>query len=204
MTRIAAILLIIIAFAICTYVNLTDSAYAAPDAPQAHGTPTTVIVIGQAETTPQVTLDALQATPTETPTIYDIALSEDLQRYTYDVCTQYGVDYEMVLAVMHVESSYRVKVISHGNYGLMQINKINHKRLKAELGITDFLDARQNILAGVHMLAELQEKYMDANRVLMAYNRGEHGASHLWAKGIYSTKYSRAVMERAAELRATT
>jgi len=133
--------------------------------------------------------------------IYDIPLSEELQAYTFELCEEYKVDYEMVLALMNKESSYRAKLISQTNdYGIMQINVVNHKRLREELGVTDFLDEKQSILCGVHLLGELSEKYSDPHRVLMAYNFGEAGARRYVAKGNLSSRYSRAVMACRAEL----
>lgn len=141
--------------------------------------------------------------PKPTVMIYDIPLSEELQEYTYDLCQEYGVDYELVLAMMEYESSYRVEVISKTNdYGLMQINTCNHRWLKEELGIEDFLDAKQNILAGVYILSQLTARCgEDTNKVLMSYNFGEPDASGLWDQGIYSSKYSRGVISRAEELK---
>lgn len=134
--------------------------------------------------------------------IYDIPLADELQEYTFTLCTENGVDYEMVLAMMERESSFKEKEISKTNdYGLMQINKVNHRWLSDELGINDFLDAKQNILAGIHILTGLTQKYGDQNKVLMAYNCGENGAKKLWDKGITSSEYSRAIIARAEELK---
>jgi soluble lytic murein transglycosylase-like protein len=108
----------------------------------------------------------------------------------------------MVLALMDQESDYREKVISKTNdYGIMQINKVNHEWLKEELGIEDFLEAEQNILAGIRMLAGLAAKYEDPHLVLMAYNCGENGAKKLWKQGKTTSQYSRSIMARAEELR---
>jgi len=134
----------------------------------------------------------------ETPTarIYDIPLTEELQEYTFTLCEEYGVDYEMVLALMNRESEYKAGVISKtGDYGIMQINKVNHEWLREKLGITDFLDPEQNIRCGIYMLADLMKKYDDPHRVLMAYNMGERGAREYVAKGNTSSAYSRYIMQ---------
>lgn len=92
----------------------------------------------------------------EGPEIYNVPLDDALQRYTYNLCVDYEIEeyYPLVLAVMWRESEFVPTIISKTNdYGLMQINKINHKWLSEELGITDFLDAEQNIHAGVFMLS---------------------------------------------------
>jgi hypothetical protein len=133
---------------------------------------------------------------------YDIPLSPELQRFTYDLCKERGLDFEIVLALMYAESSYRPHIISRTNdYGLMQLNRVNHNRLAAELGITDFLDAEQNINAGTFLLMELAEKYPDTHKMLMAYNFGEAGARRHWNRGTYSSRYSRKITAKADELR---
>lgn len=133
---------------------------------------------------------------------YDVPLDDDFQEYIQDICEQYGFDrYDIVIALIEKESSYREKVISKtADYGYMQINTINHEWLSEELGITDFLDGEQNVLAGVHMLSKLYKKYEDIGLALMAYNCGETGARRLLDDGIYSTSYSRAIQENAEKL----
>lgn len=144
--------------------------------------------------------------PTPAIPIYDIPLSAELQTYTYQRCEALGlvppgVDYQTVLALMSKESGYTADAVSGtGDYGIMQINTVNHDWLREELGITDFLDAEQSIDAGTEMLARLSEKYGDPHKVLMAYNMGEGGAARLWAHGITSSEYSRDIMARRAEI----
>lgn len=130
----------------------------------------------------------------------DCGLSPELQEYTYYLCEAYYLDFDFVMGLMYTESSFRADIISDTNdYGLMQINAINHATLSDKLGITDFTDPYQNIRAGVYILRGLFEKYDDAARVCMAYNMGEYGASVLWDKGIYNTTYSNKVLAKANE-----
>lgn len=148
-------------------------------------------------------LEAIEADETENDgfILYDVPLDAELQKYTYDICTENNVDYKMVLAMMGQESSYQEDAISKTkDYGILQINQINHKWLEDKLGIENFLDAKQNILAGVYMLADLTEKYADIDKVLMAYNCGESGAQKLWEEGIYSTEYSRKIHQLMDEM----
>ena len=73
----------------------------------------------------------------------------------------------------------------------MQINSINAGWLKDELGITDLLDARQNIQAGCYMLGMYLSEYEgNVNCALMAYNLGTTGAKKAWSAGTYSTAYT--------------
>lgn len=113
-----------------------------------------------------------------------------------ELCTQYNIDYNFVVALITVESNFNEKAISStDDYGLMQINKVNHKRLSELLNITDFLDPTQNVQCGLYMLNDLFKKYKYNNLVLMAYNLGETKAKSYWDKGIYNTEYSRKVLD---------
>lgn len=133
---------------------------------------------------------------------YDVPMTDELQRYIQDVCTEYEFDrYDIVVALIEKESSFDETAVSETNdYGLMQINECNHEWLSGELGIDDFLDGEQNITAGVYLISDLYDKYEDIGLALMAYNCGEKGAKDLWQQGIYSTAYSRAVLETAESL----
>ncbi len=132
----------------------------------------------------------------EKPT-FPVDLADDLQHYTYSLCEENNVPFELAVAVMSVESDFRTDIVSEGgDYGLMQINKVNHEWLSDKLGVTDFLEPKQNIQCGVYMLSALIEKYEEPHKVLMAYNIGEYGAKKYWKQGITSTNYSRKVIER--------
>ena len=127
--------------------------------------------------------------------------SEDMQRMIYDAANEYGLDYTLVLALIQKESDFQADLISSsGDYGLMQINKTIHKRLREELGITEFLDPKQNVKAGCYLLNGYMQKYKYENLALMAYNCGEGGARVLWDDGVWSTKYSRKIMKIQKEI----
>ena len=133
----------------------------------------------------------------------DCKLSVELQEYTWLLCKANNIDYSLVMALMKHESQYDASAVSTTNdYGLMQINKMNHEWLSEELGITDYLDEKQNINAGVYILGNLFEKYHDTNKVLMAYNMGETNARKCWKKGIYESKYSRIIAGYQVDIKA--
>lgn len=138
----------------------------------------------------------------ECPRIYDsIPLEAEIQEFTYRRCEEKGLDYEMVLAVMERESRFDPKAISATeDYGIMQINQCNHEWLKEEIGITDFLDAKQSITAGTEILGRLAAKYADPHQILMAYNMREAGAGRIWKEGTMTSAYSRDIMARRAEI----
>lgn len=128
----------------------------------------------------------------------ECAMDEDLQEFVYCLSYGYNIDFPFVMAVIQQESGFNPSVISStDDYGLMQINEINHQWLKESLGIDDFLDPYQNTRAGLFILRQLFEKYEDPQKVLMAYNMGEYGASLLWEQGVTSSRYSEAIMKAA-------
>lgn len=128
---------------------------------------------------------------------YDVPLDFEVQDYLFKQCEKYDVPVELVLALIKKESNFKANAISRTNdYGLMQINKVNHKSLKKELGVTDFLDAKQNILCGVYILSgHLKSVDGDIHKALMQYQFGIAGAKRLWRKNIYSSKHSRSVVK---------
>lgn len=136
---------------------------------------------------------------------YDVPLSVELQEYAQKQGEKSSVPLNLVLAVIWQESGFRPNVVSHtGDYGLMQVNECNHKALRQELGVTDIMDERQNILAGIHILSQAVEQTDSLNDALMVYNLGPAGAKRQWAKGVTSTPYSRGVLEKMMGLEVKT
>lgn len=137
----------------------------------------------------------------KTMTFFDVPLSSELQQYLFAECEKSGVPAELAIAVMSAESNYQPDVVSPtSDYGLMQINRVNHTWLKDRLEISDLLDPEQNISAGVYILSDLWERYGNYNDVLMAYNLGIGGADRARARGVTSTKYSEKVLNIMQEL----
>ena len=126
--------------------------------------------------------------------LYDVPMSDELQRYVREQAERQGVPFEIAIAVIERESSYQPDAVSDtGDFGLMQINICNHRWLCEELGITDVMDPEQNIEAGLYILGQ--------DKALMAYNMGDSGMKAAWSKGQHSSKYSRAVIETAQALK---
>ena len=136
-------------------------------------------------------------TSDEEEKVFDVPLSEELQEFIQERCEEYSLPCSLVYAVIERESSYRADVVSKtSDYGLMQINAINHETLSETLGLTDFLDPEQNVTAGIYMLGNYWEKYGgNARKALMAYNLGETGAKRRWNNGEYTTSYAESILE---------
>lgn len=136
--------------------------------------------------------------PEPEPFYHDIPLDHALQDFVREEAEQRGVPPELILAMIDQESDYRTNLVSTTNdYGIMQINKVNHAWLRDTLGITDFLDPEQNIRCGTYMIGELLAKYDgDMHRALTSYNRGEGGANKYYRRnGTYETTYSSSIIE---------
>lgn len=128
---------------------------------------------------------------------YDIPLELDIQRHIFDECKLYEVPYELAMAVMYVETggTYKTDLRSKTNdSGLFQINDV-HKQWLKESGINDLYNPYQNSSAGIWILKDALSKGDNIHTSLMVYNMGHGGAKKLWKKGIYSSKYSRKVVE---------
>ena len=153
----------------------------------AKSTTTAEVVETTCETTESTTSERVE----DIRVYYDCPLSHDLQDYIRTLCGNYGVPMSLIIAMIEVESSFRPNVVSKTNdYGLMQINKVNHEWLREEYGITDFLDPYQNVFCGITMVAEHYTRYYDVNRTVMAYNLGVTGAKRLWDESIFRTSYT--------------
>lgn len=87
----------------------------------------------------------------------------------------HGLERELVLAVIAVESAWRPDVVSHaGAQGLMQLIPDT----AARFGVTDPFDPVQNIRGGVRYLAWLLARFNgDVTLALAGYNAGENAVA---------------------------
>lgn len=128
---------------------------------------------------------------------YDIPLSENLQRYIFEICESENVPVALVLAMIEHESAFNPEAVSDTNdYGLMQINKVNHEWLEEEYRCADMMNPYQNVFCGIKIIGTYLKKYSgDFNKALMAYNMGDYGARIAWENGVTGTNYSTRVIE---------
>lgn len=126
------------------------------------------------------------------------------QVYTYTVCKNYGVDYEIVFALIERESWCKWDEVGDDgeSVGYMQIQERWHKDRMERLGVNNLLNPFENICVGVDYLAELYEKTGNWADTLSAYNYGLSGAQkYLWSEGIHEYTYNTGIMERAQQLK---
>lgn len=87
-----------------------------------------------------------------------------------DACRRHGTAFELVKAVIQVESNFNPQAVSRaGALGLMQIMPENLN----SFGVLDPFDPRDNIMGGTWYLKQLLEKYnRNLALTLAAYNAG--------------------------------
>lgn len=118
----------------------------------------------------------------------EIPLDKELQEFIYDQCQKYGIDQSVVYGIMYHESRFQPDVVSPTNdYGLMQINEINHQWLSEHFGrYMNYLDPYDNAEAGIYLLSVYtRDTLVDT---LMCYSLGDAGAARARSKGIYQTE----------------
>lgn len=106
----------------------------------------------------------------------------EIEKAIIDSSQKYGVDPDLVRAVIKVESDFKTDVVSRsGAKGLMQLMPENCEYY----GVTDPFDITQNIDGGVRHLKDYIDKYNgDIQMGLMAYNGGPTRMANRGVKSI--------------------
>lgn len=107
----------------------------------------------------------------------DIPLEPEVQEALYAACTETGLRYELMLALVRKETDYR-NVMGDGgeSYGYCQVQPKWHSERMERLGVADLMDPTSNFRVACDYLAELLERY-DLPQALTAYNSGKPGES---------------------------
>lgn len=109
------------------------------------------------------------------PQIGKLTLPENWWQIVLEESYEQKVDPYWVVAVMAIESRFERMAINHRYkcYGLMQLQK----DVCRVMGVTDPFDPRQNIAAGVKILARLEWKCKGNKlRILKTYNPTDDGS----------------------------
>lgn len=98
---------------------------------------------------------------------------------------QYGVRYDLVVALIEKESGYKFDKVGDDGHsiGYMQIYEECHRDRMERLNVTDLTNPYQNVLVGIDYLSELIERYGTIQDALAAYNYGEQGAKQHGCQG---------------------
>ena len=120
-----------------------------------------------------------------------------MQKYTYIICQQAGVEFSKALAVIEVESGYTWDAAGDtADIGYMQIVPKWHEDRMERLNCQNLLDPFQNVRVGIDYLAELLEKYNGSyEKALTAYQYGANGAYKYWfSAGVDASPYAKEVL----------
>ena len=97
----------------------------------------------------------------------------DLVELIYDTALRQGLDPELALRLVKVESNFTVYARSHANaYGLAQVQVATAKFYEPEITIEQLYDPATNLRIGFRFLRDLIEVYNNTELALLAYNRG--------------------------------
>ena len=117
--------------------------------------------------------------------------------YTHALCQEYGVDYNLVKAIISTESSWNHKAVSTSDArGLMQIKpQTAFAEFKTPAG--DLFDPYVNITLGIMYLSKLTHKYsMDTlEKVLTAYSHGPTATKGYSGQYVATNFYVNKVLE---------
>ena len=105
----------------------------------------------------------------------DVPLDYDTQALLRSACEESGIEYELALAVIWRETTFRNVVGDDGNsHGYMQVQPRWHRDRMARLGVVDLMDPYGNFRVACDYLAELLGKY-ELAEALTFYNTGSPG-----------------------------
>lgn len=157
-----------------------------------------------ANKTPKPRDSILVEKPDKAPTnknnikIYNCQLDADIQEWAQEQCYIYHIEFNIVLAIIEVESNFNKNAIGDkGNsIGLMQIQPRWHKKRMLELNCSNLQNPKENIKVGIDFLAELYKKHGNYTDALREYNGGTN-----WQNISITKNYAKKVLAKARQYR---
>lgn len=121
---------------------------------------------------------------------------------------KYGYDWELILAIIKVESAFNVQARSDkGATGLMQLMPETAEWLSDKLdlkyrGLSSLYDPKYNVRLGTHYLRMMHRKFGNLEKAIVAYNKGPANLMrHLAQGGKVHSEYLEKVMSYYKELK---
>lgn len=124
---------------------------------------------------------------------YDVPLDNYQQETLYNACQEWGVPYELALAVCWRETGYRDLVTTNDTgtyYGMMAVKQSESGYFMDLCGVEYLNSEEDRLRVGCCILGYYLDQYDSTHRALMAYNAGPGGAAAKWATGVYYTNYT--------------
>lgn len=127
----------------------------------------------------------------------DIPLDRYQQRTLYNACQEWGVPYELALAVCWRETGFRDLVTTNDTgtyYGMMAVQGASAKWYMEQCGVEYLNSEEDRLRVGCCILGYYLDQYDSTHRALMSYNAGPGTAASQWALGVYHTTYTIDIM----------
>lgn len=139
-----------------------------------------------------------------TPEYYreEVPLDRYQQEALYNAALEWGVPYELALAVCYAETNYTDQIVELNGktyYGMMAVQLESAESYMEKCGV-DWLNSEEDRLrVGCCILGEHIANY-GMTRGLMAYNAGTSTAQSQWTVVVEQTAYTIAVLNKMEEL----
>ena len=106
----------------------------------------------------------------------DVPLSFDEQDFLHSACEEFGVEYPLMLALIHQETRFQNIIGDNGSsIGYCQIQPRWWGGLMEEIGARDLTNPYDNFRTGCAIIAYLTTRYGNTRDALSAYNTGTPG-----------------------------
>lgn len=150
------------------------------------------------------TQSAFNAVDSATPEYYreDVPLDRYTQETLYNAASEWGVPYELALAVCYAETNYTDKITDvEGKtyYGMMAVQLESAESYMEKCGVEWLNSEEDRLRVGCCILGEHIANY-GMTRGLMAYNAGASTARSQWTAGVEQTGYTITVLNKMEEL----
>ena len=108
----------------------------------------------------------------------DVPLDYEVQADLRAACDEFGVEFELMLALIERETNFRNVVGDSGeSIGYCQIQPKWWQGLMEEIGAKDLMTARDNFRTSCAIITHYINQYGTVERALTAYNSGSPGSS---------------------------
>ena len=127
----------------------------------------------------------------------DVPLDRYTQETLYNACQEWGVPYELALAVCWRETGFRDLVTTNDTgtyYGMMAVQGESAAWYMEQCGVKYLNSMEDRLRVGCCILGQHLKDYDSTHRALMAYNAGSGGAQSQWTVGVEYTAYTMDVL----------
>lgn len=149
---------------------------------------------------------------------YNVPLSDSLYKYTYDLCQEKGIKFEIMLGLMWQESGFNERAVNKNknkssDSGLCQLNSTLRSYHASRAGVSlkkfDAFNSYMNVSAAMGHLEDLYTTWRNVGisedkidwYCLASYNQGVNGYKKYIKKYGYKTKYAKNIINYANKLK---